>query len=256
MTDIPDPSLPPLPEELPPPWPLDGRVDALLLDFDGTLSEIAATPSEARLSAGMEQALRAAFDLLGGRVAIVSGRSIATLRELIPVSGLALAGVHGLDVQLPDGRTERPEPAPGLVGARLRLSELVAREPGLLLEDKGLSLALHYRGAQGLAPIAHAKARALAQTFGLQIQTGKMVIELRTPGADKGSAVARIMQEPTFDSFRPIFVGDDDTDEAAFGVAADLGGFGVRVGPYTASSAARFGLRDVSAVQQWLGASC
>lgn len=204
----------------------------------------------------MEVALRAAVTRLDGRVAIVSGRAVPTLHEMIPVPGLTLAGVHGLDVRLPDGRIERPDPAPGLAAARLRLAELVAREPGLLLEDKGLSLALHYRGAQGLAAIAHTRARALAQAFGLQIQTGKMVVELRTPGADKGSAVARIMQEPAFQAFCPIFVGDDDTDEAAFGVVADLGGFGIRVGARTVASAARYSLPDVPAVQQWLGASC
>lgn len=204
----------------------------------------------------MEVALRAAIELLGGRVAIVSGRAIPALDQLIPLPGLTLAGVHGLELRLADGRIERPAPAPGLSAARLRLSELVAREPGMLLEDKGLSLALHYRGAQGLAAIAHTRARAVAQAFGLQIQTGKMVVELRTPGADKGSAVARIMQEPAFQPFRPIFVGDDDTDEAAFGVAADLGGFGIRVGPGAVSSAAQFGLPDVAAVQQWLASAC
>lgn len=236
------------------PPPLDPRTDALLLDFDGTISEIAPTPSDASLSEAMEAAVRAASRRLGGRVAIVSGRAIETLERLIPVEGLLLAGVHGLELRLRDGAVERPQPAPGLAVARMRLAELVAREPGLLLEDKGLSLALHYRGAQGLAPIAHAKARALAETFGLQIQTGKMVVELRTPGADKGSAVARILQDPAFAGFRPLFVGDDDTDEAAFGVAADLGGFGIRVGGLSAASSARFRLSDVAAVQAWLEA--
>jgi trehalose 6-phosphate phosphatase len=124
----------------------------------------------------------------------------------------------------------------------------------LLLEDKGLSVALHYREAPGLAPIAHAKARAMADSLGLQIQTGKMVVELRTPGADKGSAVALVMQEPDFKTYRPVFVGDDDTDEAAFGVAADLGGFGIRVGVRSPGSSALFGLGDVAAVRAWLEA--
>jgi trehalose 6-phosphate phosphatase len=229
-------------------------MDALLLDFDGTICEIAPTPATACLSDEMALALRSVRERLHGRVAIVSGRAIETLEQLIPVEGLMLVGVHGLEVRLRDGRVDRPPPAPGLEVARMRLAELVAREPGLLLEDKGLSVALHYREAPGLAPIAHAKARAMADSLGLQIQTGKMVVELRTPGADKGSAVALVMQEPDFKTYRPVFVGDDDTDEAAFGVAADLGGFGIRVGVRSPGSSALFGLGDVAAVRAWLEA--
>jgi trehalose 6-phosphate phosphatase len=229
-------------------------MDGLLLDFDGTISEIASTPSSACLSAAMTAALKATFERLDGRVAIVSGRTVEVLAQLIPIDGILMAGVHGLELRLRDGTVSRPEPAPGLHAARMRFSELVAREQGLLLEDKGLSVAVHYRKAPGLAPIVHAKAHALANIFGLQIQTGKMVVELRTPGADKGSAVAHIMQDPGFRTFRPVFVGDDDTDEAAFSVAADLGGFGIRVGRRSPGSSALFGLADVAAVQAWLEA--
>lgn len=237
---------------LPSPGPIDPARDALFLDFDGTLAEIAPTPDDARLSEAMEAALHQVRERLGGRLAIISGRSVAVLERLVPVPGLALAGVHGLEIRHGDGRLDRPSPSPALAVARQRLEALAAREPGLLIEDKQLSVAVHYRAAPGLAPIAHARARWLAEQLGLSIQTGKMVIELRQPGSDKGMAIGRLLATPPFAGFRPLFVGDDDTDEAAFAEAGAQGGAGIRVGPPAPGTAASHALPDVAAVQQWL----
>lgn len=232
----------------------DAQRDALFLDFDGTLAELRPRPEQAALSAGMRRRLERARDRLQGRLAIVSGRSLETLDRLVGLDGLALVGVHGLERRLPDGREARAEPAPGLAAARAMLSTFVAREPGLLLEDKGLSVALHYRQVPGLAPLAHARAHSVAQATGLSLQTGKMVIELRTPGSDKGTALAQLLAHPPFAGFRPLFVGDDDTDESAFAAAARLGGAGIRVGAPAPGSAARHRLPDVAAVGSWLEA--
>ncbi len=238
----------------PEPPPLEAARDALFLDFDGTLAEIAPTPDSAGLTPAMVAALTTAAARIGEAIAIVSGRDVATLARLVPVDALRLVGIHGLEERRPDGRIARPAPAAGLAEARRRLERLAARERGLLLEDKGLSLALHYRNAPGLAAIAHAEAHRLARSLGLALQTGKMVVELRTPGADKGAAVARLMDEPAFRSRRPLFVGDDDTDESAFRAVAARGGLAIRVGRIPARSAATHALPDVAAVERWLAA--
>ncbi len=231
---------------------LQPTTTALFLDFDGTLSELAPTPDAAHLSQSMLRAVSAAQAALDGRLAIISGRSLAMLERLIPIPGLALAGVHGLERRFANGEVDRPAPPQGLAAARARLLEFAAREPGLMLEDKGLSIALHYRANPGLAPLAHARAHSLADSLGLIVQTGKMVVELRPPGADKGAAVRHFMASPPFKGARPLFVGDDDTDESAFAAAADLGGHGIRVGAHPHGSAASFSLPTVAAVERWL----
>lgn len=145
-----------------------------------------------------------------------------------------------------------PEPHAGLAPARTALCALAAEDPRLLLEDKGLSVALHYRSAPQLAKHVLATAGHLARQLGLTLQTGKMVAELRTPGADKGDALRAFMSEPPFAGHVPIFIGDDDTDEAAFRAAAALGGHGIRVGRPNGPTAAAWHLADVSAVAIWL----
>ncbi|MFN3592381.1 MAG: trehalose-phosphatase [Thermaurantiacus sp.] len=237
------------------PPPPDPRRDALFLDLDGTLANIAPTPEEARLhpeAAGLLPALVAAFR---GRVAVVSGRSIATLDRMLPpaaiAAGLALAGTHGLELRMAGTKIIGPAPAPGLPPAAAALQALAVEDTRLRLEEKGLSLALHYRAAPEREAELRGRAADIAGAHGLALQTGKMVVELRTPGADKGAAIRQIMQSPPFAGAMPRFIGDDDTDEAGFAAAATLGGHGIRVGPAPQTVAA-YGLPDVAAVAAWL----
>src|SRR6185369_6443280 len=102
---------------------------------------------------------------------------------------------------------------------------------GLIVEAKPLSIALHYRRAPALEERILAFMRALARRPGFMLQRGKMVAELRPAGADKGDALKALMREPRFMGARPLFVGDDLTDEHAFAAAAALGGAGILVGP-------------------------
>lgn len=226
--------------------------DAVFLDLDGTLAEIAPAPDAAALTPAMLAAVARLHTVLDGRLAVISGRSIPVLEALVPITGLTLAGVHGLEIRHGDGRLERPPLAAAVAVARERLEALARQEPGLIIEDKALSVAVHYRAVPGLAPIAHARAHALADQLGLSVQTGKMVIELRQRGADKGAALQRLMAMPPFRGFRPLFVGDDDTDEVAFAAARAGGGVGIRVGAQAPGSVASHGLPDVAAVQHWL----
>jgi trehalose 6-phosphate phosphatase len=138
--------------------------------------------------------------------------------------------------------------------ARLELQALVRAWPGLIIEDKDLSVAVHYRGAPGAEATVKAATAALAARTGLEPQDGSMVCELRTPGDGKGAALAAFMREEPFTGRRPVMVGDDLTDEGAFEAAAAAGGFGVLVGP-DRPTAARYRLENVEAVGAWLAAA-
>ena len=131
--------------------------------------------------------------------------------------------------------------------------EMLAEEhPGVIVEEKPYGAALHYRLAPEAGPACDALAETIATQAGFAIQHGKMVVELRMRGADKGDAVRRFMAEPPMAGTRPIFVGDDLTDEAGFHAAEELGGWGVLVGG-PRKTAARYRLADVDRVHEWLG---
>lgn len=236
------------------PPPIDKLRNALFLDLDGTLAEIEPTPDRVAVGPAMRAALAAATAALDGRVAIVSGRSLPDLDRLVGLPSVSLAGVHGLETRDARGIERRAWPSAGIAEARRRLAELASREPRLLVEDKGLGIAVHFRLAPDLAGVAEQAARSVAEAHGLVLQPGKMVFEVRDPGADKGDAVRSFMKDAPFQHARPIFVGDDATDECAFIAAAALGGHGILVGPPRRTSA-RYALPDVTAVGHWLAAA-
>jgi len=224
---------------------------ALFLDFDGTLVELAETPDSIRPDPALPTLLKRVAERLGGRLAIVSGRSIEDLERHLDCSGLAVSGSHGLELRLADG-TAVPLSAPlDLADIKAEVRRFADRTEGLLAEEKPRSVALHYRRAPHTSEDAEAFMTALAERAGLSVQAGKMVFELRPKGADKGDAVRALMAEPPFAGARPLFVGDDLTDEHAFEAAAALGGAGILVGP-ARESAAQWLLPDVPAVAGWL----
>jgi trehalose 6-phosphate phosphatase len=239
---------------LPPPPPdlLEGT--ALFLDFDGTLIELAEAPDAIEVPPRLGLLLRRLRDRLGGRLAIVSGRALAELQRYVPASDIAFSGSHGLELQLADGTRLPLDQPPGLEDVRERVRGFAGERPGLLVEDKPVGVALHYRQAPGEArPVADFMER-LAREERLVVQRGNMVVELRPPGADKGDAVRAFMREPLFRGARPVFVGDDLTDEHAFAAAAKLGGAGILVGP-ARETVAGYRLPSVSAVADWLEAA-
>ena len=235
--------------EVPPPSLLDGA--ALFLDFDGTLVELAAAPDAIHVSPALAPLLKRLHERLDGRLALISGRSIADLERHIECAGLALSGSHGLEVRLGDGTLTHRGGDHDLTEARERLNGLARSAPGLLVEEKPYGLALHYRQAPEEEDRVSELMSELARDGGFELQQGKMVIELRPPGADKGDAVRAFMAEPGFAGARAIFVGDDMTDEHAFAAAAAMGGAGVLVGP-PRDTAAQWRLPDVAAVTEWL----
>lgn len=226
---------------------------SLFLDLDGVLAPIAATPEGVTPSERRTESLRRVADRLGGRVAVVSGRRIIDIDRICEGAVVAAAGVHGLERRRADGSMYRAMPAAGLVDALAALADFGSRRPGLLVEDKGVAVTLHYRQAPERAGEVVALARRLAERHGLALQLGHMVAELKTPGADKGQALEQFMAEPPFIGSIPIMIGDDLTDEDGFVAASRLGGFGLLVGPYR-QTAASYSLADSDAVLDWLDA--
>lgn len=224
---------------------------ALFLDLDGTLAPIMDRPEMVGPDPRRTRLLERLAARLEGRLAIISGRSLEDLDRILEGRASAVAAVHGLVWRSADGQVVRTPPHPGLAHAAEELRRFAFAHAGALVEDKGLSIALHYRLAPGLAERARFQAEALARETGLTLQPGDCVLELRTPGPRKGEALAAFMAEPPFRGFRPVFVGDDLTDEDGFRAARDLGGFGVLVGPPRPSAAAHR-LDDVAATLAWL----
>src|SRR5262249_41743788 len=145
-----------------------------------------------------------------------------------------LAGQHGVERRSADGVVHRhPFPSERLEFARQTLAELVVRWPVLLLEDKGSSLALHFRREPRLATLVTRAVRSACKTLGAEftVQEGKGVVELKPAGRDKGDAIFEFMAEPPFRGRTPVFVGDDATDEYGFVVVNRLGGHSIKVGP-------------------------
>lgn len=224
---------------------------ALFLDMDGVLAPLAPTPSDVGPVARRTAVLEALDNRLGGRVAILSGRTLAEIDRISGGAARSASGIHGLERRRPDGETERAN-VPDTLGEVIVAFEAFARtRPGTLVEDKGASVGLHYRQAPESGPDATVLATRLAEETGLTLQPGHMVLELKTPGADKGTALSAFMTEPPFIGSVPVMLGDDQTDEFAFAAATALGGFGILVGPERPTQA-RYRLEDVEAVLAWL----
>jgi trehalose 6-phosphate phosphatase len=242
-----------MPDSRPPPLARLAPV-ALFLDFDGTLVELADSPGAIAVPAGLTPLIDRLSRHLDNRLAIVSGRAVDDLRGHLGGCAAVLSGSHGAELRYADGRSIPVSAPPGLAEARESVRRFAAGGDGLLVEDKPAGVALHYRLAPGRAEEADAFLEALAERSGLALQRGKMVAELRPEGSDKGEALRRLMAEPPFTGARPVFVGDDLTDEDAFRAAAALGGEGVLVGP-ARPSAARWRLEGVADVTSWLEAA-
>jgi len=228
---------------------------ALFLDFDGTLVEIAATPDAVRVPAELSALLRTLSAALGGALAVVSGRRIADIDRFLDHGITAVAGLHGLERRDGAGHLHHVAiPEAELQAARERLTRFVGDRPGVLLEDKGASLGLHYRQAPVHGPACRDLIDELAAHSGglLEAQRGKMIAELKTNGRHKGEAVREFLTEAPFRGRKPVFAGDDVTDEAAFAAVNALDGISIRVGPAGDDTAARFSVPDVAAFATWL----
>jgi trehalose 6-phosphate phosphatase len=239
---------------LPPP-PAAAPDWAWFLDVDGTLIDIAPTPSAIVMPIQLPPLLQRLHDAHGGALALVSGRTLDNLRQLVAPFDPPAAGLHGLEWRDGAGMVGHAAAPPGLDDIRARLHHAAGQHPGLLVEDKGVAVALHYRQAPELADYVRQVAEdAVHDHPGYGLVAGKMVAEIKPNGADKGTALAAFMRAPPFAGRRPVFVGDDVTDEDGFAAANRLGGLSVLVGP-PRDSTARFRLPDIQACRVWLAAA-
>ena len=226
---------------------------AYFLDIDGTLVDLADAPGAVTLHPALPGLVEALYQSSGGAVALITGRSIADTDRLFPRRRLPIAGQHGHERRSAHGIVTRHRVSPrALDAARYALRSIVERHPKLLLEDKGLSLALHYRRAPQLASLAHRMVHKAQALLGDQyaVHRGKRVVELTPAGKDKGLAIRAFMREAPFHGKRPVFIGDDVTDEHGFAMVNRLGGDSIKVGPGPTSAGRRF--PSVSAVLGWL----
>lgn len=231
---------------------------AYFLDMDGTLIEIADTPEGVLVDHSLLDLIWRLHDACGGAVALVSGRTLADLDRRVSRPGgavsLAMSGQHGLERRSGTGKVLiQATPTAAKEEIAQHFAHLVARHPGLLLEDKGLTVAIHYRQAPQLAGYVHRTLRGLLERLqdGLYLQKGKRVVEVKPAGFDKGTAIGEYMNEEPFRGRRPVFVGDDTTDELGFAMVDRLDGLSIKVGP--GKTRARYRLPNVTAVREWLG---
>ncbi len=191
-----------------------------------------------------------------GAVAFVSGRTIARLDELLAPHRFALAGVHGSQRRRPTGQLAPTSIDPArLDPVRERLRQFAARNEGILIEDKEISLAVHYRQRPGVAAAVEQLGKDLAEVLpsGWVTLKGNHVLEIKPAGFDKGAAIRRFMSEAPFAGRTPVFIGDDVTDEAGFRAVNELGGVSVKVN--SGPTDARWHLPNVDAVLDWLEAN-
>jgi trehalose 6-phosphate phosphatase len=227
---------------------------AYFLDVDGTLIDIADTPDAAHVDTALLELIARLHRASGGAMALVSGRALSDLESRLGALRLPLAGQHGLERRDAAGRLWiHAAPPAAKCAIKAELAPVLARHPGLLLEDKGLTLALHYRLAPHLASYARRLMGRIANeaNAGLEVQFGKRVAEVKPSGIDKGTAVSEYLAESPFKGRRPVFIGDDLNDEHGFSEVNRLDGISIKVGK--GKSCARFRLPDVVAVRRWLG---
>ena len=226
---------------------------ALFLDFDGTIADIVVDPSEVRVETASILHLTTIYRRLNGALAIVSGRSIADIDGRLKPLLLPVAGVHGLTRRNAEGSVEMASVDGDLVHDVVqKLEPFVRLHPGLLLEPKWGAVALHYRVRPELERdcIAALEAAVLPLAATAEILHGKMVVEAKFARHDKGTAVRRFMSEKPFKNRRPIFVGDDVTDEDGFAAVIDLQGLAVKVGLGPSVATTRF--NDAASFRDWL----
>lgn len=226
---------------------------AVFTDFDGTLVEIAETPDAIDVPDTLPHQLQSLIDDFDHAFAVITGREIADIDRYLSPLQLPVAGAHGAQRRRADGSLDVLDEALSDAADEIagQLQPLLQAHPDLLLEAKDGAVALHYRQAPELAEACILAMReAIAVHHDFTLVEGKMVIEARPAGFDKGSALRAFMQEEPFVGRVPVFIGDDTTDEDAFRVAQELGGIGIKLGP--GETVARMRIADVASVHALL----
>jgi trehalose 6-phosphate phosphatase len=230
------------------------RETAVLLDIDGTILDIAPTPGGVIVPPSLRQTLTRLSRETEGALALVSGRSLGDIDLLFAPLRLAAIGGHGAELRpSPHGKLEAEHAQPLNGDLKERLAEISTGAPGVLVEDKGYSFAVHYRLApeqEGRVKRAVAAIKADWPKEPIEVLPGKAVVEIKLVGFHKGAAIRELMQHKPFAGRRPIFIGDDVTDESAFAVMPEFDGIGFSVGRKVPGTAYCFSAP--SEVRRWL----
>src|SRR5947199_689401 len=227
---------------------------AILLDIDGTLLDLMPTPREVWVPPGLSKTLNRLVRRTNGALALVSGRSLNDIDLIFAPDLFPAVGGHGAEMRIePDSEAVAAHAPPMDKELKRRLAAIAKLSPGILLEDKGYSLALHYR----LAPHAEkaiyeavSLIRADLPNAPIEVLPGKCVCEIKHSGFTKATGVLELMAHEPFKGRRPIFIGDDVTDEAVFGIMPDLGGLAFSVGRRATGVADHFD--EPRDVREWL----
>lgn len=231
----------------------DLRKCAILLDIDGTILDLAASPQQVWVPPGLRQTLARLDALTGGALALVSGRTLRDIDLIFSPLEIAAIGGHGAELRATAGAEPVMRAKPLNDALKRKLAGITELGPGILAEDKGYSLALHYR----LAPEKGDAVRAAVDKIcaelppdAVEILPGKLVVEIKPTGVNKANAVCELMTCAPFADRNPIFIGDDTTDEPVFGVIAQFGGLGFSVGRVIAEVNGHF--ERPESVRAWL----
>src|ERR1700712_1218074 len=244
------------PDAVPVPRSLVPHLDhcAILLDIDGTLLDLAPTPREVWVPPGLSETLTGLLARTSGALAMVSGRSLNDIDLIFAPLQFPAVGGHGAEMRISRENESVAMHAPPMdKELKLRLAAIAKISPGILLEDKGYSLALHYR----LAPQAEkaiydavSAIRADLPNAPIEVLPGKFVCEIKHSGFTKATGVIELMTHAPFQGKRPVFLGDDVTDETVFAIMPGMNGLAFSVGRHAQGVAGHFDEpRDVRA---WL----
>jgi len=237
--------------------PLIARDWALFLDVDGTLLDYAPHPDRVVVPAPLRGLLEQIAHALDGSLALISGRTIADVDRLFAPLDLPVAGQHGAEIRC-GGRSEILGGSVAALAAILApVYAFAASHQGIRVEDKGLSAAIHYRGAEAKREqLAEILAAAVDRSGGgnFNLLPGHLVFDLKQRAIDKGSALLHFMSAPPFRARIPVFIGDEATDEDGFAAALSQGGLAIRVGS-DGDTAAPYALPSPTALREWLARS-
>lgn len=228
---------------------------AIFLDFDGTLAPIAPTPDQVKIDDRLMVILSNLRGTFGNAVALVSGRPISQLDQFIAPLQLPIAALHGLKRRRADGTLDGRHSLEDAVAPMLPpLQEVADQHPELVLEDKGLSFALHYRQKPELEDLCREAAEEACVAGGAEFHLlwGNMVFEIKPRDVNKGKAIEAFMEEEPFKGRIPVFAGDDTTDEDGFEMVNDLGGISIRVGEDDRTTLAKYRVPAVDDLLDWL----